>query len=227
MHVAKTGLFGVVTLCCALLVTPLSAQSQNGRTDVANTDRYLSLPDPAAPYPFVSRGLDIQDALKIFAKNLRIGAEINETITGPVPDRIDDRLNRIGYVDALALEFDFVWYFDGRVLRISPVGSIETEILPLQNHSGAEVLEILKQLDIYQQNFTHRSDLRNRTFLVSGPADYVALVKKAVEAIEAAEKTNITVLRGAEGGIGNIATVGVDKSGGDAAQAPTAIEPGQ
>ncbi|MGL6210822.1 MAG: secretin N-terminal domain-containing protein [Paracoccaceae bacterium] len=191
----------VKTVLAVMALTGLPAGASLAQATEEAISAYLSLPDPGADYPFVARGIDVQEALKAYARNLRIGLAADSAITGIVTADLGRGLSRRDYLAALALEFDFAWYFDGRVLRVSPVGATTTEIMPLQNNSGADVLRILKELDIYQPAFTHRSDLRNRTFLVSGPAEYVTLVKKAIEAIEAADRTKITVLRGSEGSV--------------------------
>ena len=175
------------------------SRAQAPGTGTALSDEYLRLPDPEAPYPLATNGLDLREALKLYGKNLRVGIVMTDGVVGTVPENWPAPDTRLAYLEALSLEFDFVWFFDGRSLRISEIGAMETAVLPLQNNDGAAVLRILQELDIYQNKFTHRSDLRNRSFLVSGPVDYVEMVRKAVEAIEAADRNKVTILRGAEG----------------------------
>ncbi|MCU0911099.1 MAG: hypothetical protein MUE98_07070 [Rhodobacteraceae bacterium] len=162
------------------------------------TPGYLSIPDEDVPYPLIARDIDIVEALKIFARNLRIGLVVTGDISGTVTATDDTMVSRRQYLDNRAAEFDFVWYFDGQVLRVSPIGEIETRIIPLQETSGPEAIRILQSLDIYQTKFTHRYDERSRTLLVAGPTAYVDLVEKAAEALEKARRTDITLLRGSE-----------------------------
>lgn len=159
------------------------------------------LPDALAPYPLRARGLDIQDALRLFAKNLRIGLVVDESISGEITTELASGLSREAYIDELAALHDFVWYFDGQVLRVSPVGDIEIEFIPLRDNSGATVIDMLKRLGLFQAKFTHRADPRSRMLMVSGPSSYTELVREVASAAEEAERTNITLMRGNESGV--------------------------
>lgn len=167
---------------------------------VVDAPDYMAIPDEAAPYPLLARDIDISDALRVFAKNLRIGLVVTGDISGTVTAADEGTLSRREYLDNRAAEFDFVWYFDGQVLRVSPVGEIETRIIPLRENSGIEALRILQSLGIYQAKFTHRYDERSRTLMVAGPTSYVDLIDQATKALETADRTDITLLRGTENG---------------------------
>jgi type II secretory pathway component GspD/PulD (secretin) len=187
---------------CAALLLVLSTGIQAEAQEVSlDSDMYSVLPGADMPYLLKARDLDVKDALRLFAKNLRIGLMVEEAIAGPITEDLPDGLNNTDYINELAAIFDFVWYFDGSVLRVSPVGDMEMEVIALRNNSGDAVIEILQQLGIYQSRFMHRSDPRSRTLMVSGPKSYTALVKKAVQAVEEADRTNIVLMRGEEGGV--------------------------
>jgi len=191
-----------------------------GAQPLVATDRsYAELPGANQTYPLRSRDLDVKEALRLFAKNLRIGLIVDESIKGPIPEEIAAGLTHSEYLQELAAIFDFVWYFDGSVLRISPVGDVGMDVLALRDNSGAAVLDVLQRLGIYQEKFMHRADPRSRTLMVSGPESYMATVRKAVEAIEEADRTNITLLRGNEGGVPSALAViqGIDQAAPDAA----------
>lgn len=162
---------------------------------------YTELPGAAQSYPLRTRDIDVKDALRLFAKNLRIGLVLDETISGPITEDLSKGLTHKTYIDELANIFDFVWYFDGRMLHISPVGAMEIDVLALRDNSGTTAIEVLQRLGIYQEKFPHRADPRSHTLMVAGPKSYLEIVRKAVEAIEAADTTNITLLRGNEGGV--------------------------
>jgi type II secretory pathway component GspD/PulD (secretin) len=194
MSVFRAGLvwFGAVWL------SALPCHSENLRV-VAEGANYMVIPDEAAPYPLIARDIDINEALRVFARNLRIGLVVTGEISGKVAAVDKDVPSRRDYLDSRAAEFDFVWYFDGQVLRVSPVGDIETRIIPLRENSGIEALRILQSLGIYQSKFTHRYDERSRTLMVAGPSGYVELIDQATKALETADRTDITLLRGSEG----------------------------
>jgi type II secretory pathway component GspD/PulD (secretin) len=182
----------------AVLLTALPSTS-DGLQVVAQGADYMVIPDETAPYPLIARDIDIDEALRVFARNLRIGLVVTGEISGTVTVTDQGIPSRRDYLDSRAAEFDFVWYFDGQVLRVSPVGDIETRIIPLRENSGIEALRILQSLGIYQSKFTHRYDERSRTLMVAGPSSYVELIDQATKALETADRTDITLLRGSEG----------------------------
>lgn len=160
------------------------------------TSEFLQLPGAGEPYPFSGRNLPVKKALKLFSKNLRIGLEVSDDVEGEITHLSPIGDTRFEYLESLALEFDFVWYFDGAVLRVSPVGATETKVLPLAKHDGWQVIEALQALEIYQHKFIHRYGRRTRTLRITGPAEYVELVEAAVEAIDKADRQKVELVRG-------------------------------
>jgi len=189
-YLAATSLALVASLL--VLALPLAAHDSSATTH---------LPNATTPYPLRTRGLDIQDGLRIFAKNLRIGVVIDDSITGEITTDQPQDISREAYINELAALYDFVWYFDGQVIRISPVGDIEIELIPLRDHSGATVIDVLKRLGLYQPKFIHRADPRSRMLMVSGPTSYTNMVREVATTVEEAERTNITLMSGNEGSI--------------------------
>ncbi|MEM9148196.1 MAG: hypothetical protein AAGC57_18665 [Pseudomonadota bacterium] len=187
----------VLRLALLLILTTMApgwAQDEVRRD--LQTPEYLQLPDRFARYPFSARNLPIEQALKLFSKNLRIGLKIADGVEGEIAKPLPVNLSRIEHLEMLALEFDFVWYFDGTILNVSPVGDTETKVMPLVKHDGSVVIESLRELDIYQPKFVHRYGQRSRTLRVTGPTRYVEVVAEAVEAIDKADRTEITPMRG-------------------------------
>ena len=177
---------------------PVSAQAND--CCCPDGDTFSLLPDQDLIYPLRGRDLEVQEALRYFARNVRVGIVMDETITGTVSDDFPVELSRVEYLNELAFLYDFVWYFDGQVLRISSVGNLEMVVIALSDNSGSSVLDILRHLGIYQPKFTHRFDARSRTLMVAGPTHYTEVVKNAVEAVEDADRSDIALLRGNESG---------------------------
>jgi type II secretory pathway component GspD/PulD (secretin) len=182
----------------ALSLFSIQSQAQDSN-HTRQGPSYLAIPDENTLYPLLVRDIDIKEALRLFARNLRIGLVVADEVSGTIIRSDEGVVTRREYLDNRAAEFDFVWYFDGQVLRVSPVGDIETRIIPLRENSGFEAIRILQSLDIYQGKFAHRYDERSRTLMVAGPVAYVELVERATKAFETADRTDITVLRGNEG----------------------------
>jgi len=180
----------------ASAASALAAESSGPAAFPSETSDFLQLPEATSVYPFSARNLSVRMALKLFSKNLRIGLEIAEDVEGEIMQLSPVDETRFEYLESLALEFDFVWYFDGAILRVSPVGATETKVLPLAKHDGRQIIEALQALEIYQHKFIHRFGVRTRTLRVSGPADYVELVEAAVEAIDKADRQKVELVRG-------------------------------
>ncbi len=186
----------MVSLALAFSISAAGANSMS-----QSSETYWKLPSESETYPFRSAELTVEDALKIFARNLRIGLDLDENVAGQLSIESNRTFSRLGYLDELSLLHDFAWYYDGGVLYVSPIGALETQIFPLQESRGDELIALLKSLEVYQPSFVHRTDARKRALLVKGPTTYLELVKKAVDAFESANKTNITVLRGTDGNV--------------------------
>lgn len=154
------------------------------------------LPGADIPYSYVTVDQELTEAIRFFALNLGIAADIAPGIQGRTGADIPSGLSRRAYLDHLAAAFRFVWYFDGTTLHVAPTSSVQTEVFSLENNDGMRILSALSRLGLYQPKFRHSYDLKGKVFLVSGPPSYVSDVKKTVEALEKANKTLVTVLRG-------------------------------
>ncbi|MDC0659536.1 hypothetical protein N6L27_16155 [Leisingera sp. SS27] len=183
-----------LTVIWALALLPALATAAEEQAPVT---RWL-LPQENEEYPFLGKNQGLRATLETFGRNIRVAVSIDEEITNEASVSIDQRMSRRAYLDRLSNEFGLLWFYDGVMLHVSSVRSVETEIIPLQDNDGGTVLDVLSQLGIYQEKFVHASDPKRRVFLVSGPASYVTLVKKAVEAIEEADRNDLAVVRGTE-----------------------------
>jgi type II secretory pathway component GspD/PulD (secretin) len=68
-----------LAICVAMLQSPLPGMAQQ-----ADFAKVINLPDPAAPYPLKVRGMDLREALRLFAKNLRIGLVMDEKVSAEI-----------------------------------------------------------------------------------------------------------------------------------------------
>lgn len=155
------------------------------------------LPGADLPYDYVSVDQPVDEAIRFFALNLDIAADVAPGIKGrTIAGKTPRGLSRRAYLDYLAAEFRFVWYFDGTTLHVAPSSSVQTEVFSLENNDGARIMSALSRIGLYQPKFRHRYDLKGKIFMVSGPPAYVSEVKKTIEALEKANRTLVTVLRG-------------------------------
>ncbi len=157
---------------------------------------YQNLPNADAPYPFMSKKLDIQEVLKLFGQNLNIATQIDEAIEGNVTVAFSSRHSNEGFLNHLGREFDFIWYFGGNILHMVSLNSLKTEIFSLKNNDGHDALRLLQELNIYQSKFSHRVDGKNGVLVISAPKDYITIVQSAIDKIEEGKRKPISILRG-------------------------------
>lgn len=177
-----------------------SATLAHGQTEAID-DAHLMLPDADDPYPFKARDVSIEDALRMFSRNLRIGLNIAEDIDGDARGDFDLDGSRLEYLEQMAALYDFGWYYDGSILHVFAIGQMQTKVYSLQQTDGAELISMLRSLGVYQRRFFHRADARRQALLVSGPESYLAIVDEVVEALETAETRKVRVLRGSTRGV--------------------------
>lgn len=186
--VVLSGLLLIVLLLLLGMTAPVLAN-----------DTEHSLPGADEPYPFQLRELTVEETLRLFSRNLRIGLIIAEGVDGKAVMDVEIEGTRSEYLDQFATLFDFGWYFDGAVLHIFSIGELETKVFALQKMKGAELISMLKSLGVYQNRFLHRADERRQALLVSGPKSYIETVTEVVEALEQSEVRTVKVLRGSSG----------------------------
>jgi type III secretion protein C len=185
---------GVAMALMLALIAPLGATE-------SFDDSHLDLPGANESYPLRARDVTVEDALRMFSRNLRIGLVIDEGFDGSATTDLTVDGTRQEYLEELAALFDFGWYFDGAVLHVFNIGEMQIEVYPLQQTNGAELISMLKSLGVYQKRFFHRADGRRQALLVSGPASYIETVGQVVQALETAETRKVTVLRGSTGSV--------------------------
>ena len=185
-------------LACRTALFLLFASQLAAQVNRETLENRWNLPQAEQEYPFFGKNQGLRSTLETFGRNIGLAVNLDAEITDDRFVNIEQQMSRQTYLDRLSNEFGLLWFYDGVTLHISSVGSVRTEIIPLQNNDGATVLDVLSQLGIYQDKFVHASDPKRRVFLVSGPTSYVDLVKTAVIAIEEADKHDLHVVRGTE-----------------------------
>lgn len=177
----------VRTIAVVLLAASFAPGSARGAPELPGADE---------SYAFYSHNQDLREALEFFGKNTGIAVVVDPQVSGTLSDRELRGLSRKAYLEALAAEYGLVWFFDGTTLHVTVSGHVDTEIFSLKAVDGQQVISVLDAVGIYQPKFAHRFDRKNRVFMVSGPPGYVDIVKKTVEALEDAERVEVTIMRG-------------------------------
>lgn len=178
----------------------------NSRAVAQNNAALGELPGANEPYPFLSIGQDIVQTLKYFGQNINVSVSIDKGVSGKVLDMAHKAKqsanssisppSRLTYLTRLGRDHDFVWFYDGVVLYVSSLDTIETKAIALKNNGGSDVMRLLEELRIIQPKFLHRIDKKNAVMIVTGPNKYTELVAKVVASIEEGKRIDLSVLRG-------------------------------
>lgn len=218
--------FTYMMSACALMTAPMArpASAQPILVDAEVAISGNRLPDADAMYPFVAKDISLEETLRLFSRNLRIGLSIEEDFDGSQIVNVDLKATSEQYLEELASMFDFRWYFDGVVLHISAVGTFETQVFALQQTNGDELISLLVSLGVYQPRFRHRADDRRRALLVSGPRAYLDVVAKVVEAAETSEQRKVVIMRGGSSQRNSVVTFEADQPVEDTPPSSTATE---
>ncbi|WP_298966468.1 hypothetical protein [uncultured Roseibium sp.] len=117
-------------------------------------------------------------------------------MSGIVNDDSVIRRTRVSYLNQLAANHDFIWFYDGVVLHVAPIDTIKTEAIPLKNNDGRDIMRLFRQLKVLQNKFAHSIDDKNSVLVVTGPNKYVDMIKQVAASIEEGKRKKLSVLRG-------------------------------
>ncbi|MES0864872.1 hypothetical protein ABLN87_21190 [Ruegeria sp. SCPT10] len=194
--------FSLILFSCIIItifVQTGSAQVQTSETE------YKLLPNGDQPYPLLSVSQDVKQALRVFARNLNVTLKMEGEITGTIQSKGKMTLSKREYIDRIASELDLVWYFDGLILHVASRDSLRTRIFPLSINNGNHIIEVLVTLGVFQREFIHNVDEKNRILLVTGPDSYIQIVDEALKSLSESELKTVAMIRGrSEVGISSI-----------------------
>ncbi|MEK8029959.1 type III secretion system outer membrane ring subunit SctC [Ideonella sp. DXS29W] len=133
----------------------------------------------ASPFIYKARGSTLRDVLKDFAKTY--GATVASTLPGNLPlDGKFEGNSAEDFLDRLALAHQFTWFFYNGKLYISPQQDRVSQRIDIGEMTASDVKQALLGLGLYEPKFGWGELQEESAVLVSGPRDYVQLVKQAI-----------------------------------------------
>ena len=130
-----------------------------------------------APYDYMVIDRNLPDALRDFARNHGIAVVIDPGVRGRVARR-EGAADSRAFIDALATEFNFVWYFDGLALHVSPPDSMRSRFFRTAELDPAALVRTLTELGIYDPRFGVTEAAEEGIAWISGPPRYIELVEQ-------------------------------------------------
>jgi type II secretory pathway component GspD/PulD (secretin) len=140
---------------------------------------------PNGPYRYLVVEQDLRDILAEFGRNLNIGVQISDQVTGR---KIRGRLpitTAKEFLTRLCESYGLVWYYDGAKLHIYAENEVRAEMVSLGQVNPGVMKERLQQLGIADPRYSILTPGDNsRVLSVSGPPRYLEHVREAVAAMQ-------------------------------------------
>jgi type II secretory pathway component GspD/PulD (secretin) len=137
------------------------------------------IPDSKKKYPFSASGSDIKEVLESFSQNTTIPVKIDNSVTGIVYS-VPSGLNRIQFINFLALKHKFVWFFNGLVLYIESINSQSSKAIGLDHISVKDIKHVLQSLDLWEEKFVRFGADNAKILLLLAPRSYAMIVEQII-----------------------------------------------
>ncbi len=123
----------------------------------------------------------VQKVLDDFAKNFNASMVMSSAPQGLVNGRIQGATPE-EFLDRLALSYQFNWFFYNSRLYIAPIHERMTERIRVGDMTTSDVKQALQGVGLFESKFGWGELQDDGTVLVSGPREYVKLVKEVITA---------------------------------------------
>lgn len=134
---------------------------------------------PAEPYEYIVVDQDLSAVLQEFGNHLGMAVQIGDDVRGRVRGRLPPMAPKV-FLERLSKTYGLAWYYDGSVLSVVSVKSIQSRLIPLGATSFERLSADLDRLQISDARFPLRHAGDANAVLVSGPPRYVELVEQAI-----------------------------------------------
>ena len=154
----------------------------------------------SAPYNYTVIDQDLRDVLQQFAGNMHLRLDLSDAVKGRVRGRTSIMSPR-QFLDALAAEYGFDWYYDGSKLHVTPNSEAVTKIISLPHDLFEPLNNALASGGIADPRLPLRELAGTNSVIVSGPPRFVDLVEQAAAALkppaqEAGKPDYVVIYRG-------------------------------
>ena len=138
------------------------------------------------PYNYTVLDQDLRDALRQFGSNNGLRINLSEAVQGRVRGRLGAMTPR-AFLDRLASDFGFDWFYDGFTLYVTAVGESVNRLVQTNGAAPAQLEEVLRGLGVADPRFAVRPLPGQNLVMVAGPPRFVELVQQAAAALAPAE----------------------------------------
>ena len=133
-------------------------------------------------YPYVVVDQDLVAVLTEFGQHMGTPVQISDDVHGRVIGRIPPLPPR-AFLDRLAAQYGFNWYYDGATLAIAANSELVQRTIPLGKASFDALNADLDRLGISDSRYVLRHAEGSDLVMVAGPPRYAELVQQTVDSL--------------------------------------------
>jgi type III secretion protein C len=132
-----------------------------------------------AGYIYAANQTPIRKILEDFCDQFGIVLEISPTVKGTINGRLAAN-SANEFLDRLALMRKFRWFVYANTLYVTPLNDNVVEKIGITVESSAEAKQALIGIGLFENRFGWGELPEEQSIIVSGPAEYIKLVKKVL-----------------------------------------------
>ena len=179
------------------------------------------LPDADRDYTYRGSDVELKDILTRFAENIGVTIVISEKVNARVDSPIGV-VSRRDFLNALAVRYRFIWYFDGGVLYIASASEVETATIKMEKWVAHEIKRELKAAGLWEDRFIRAGDPQSQFLVVSAPRTFIETLTEVIKEIDKTDRreTKVIAVIKEKGQDGDFARAIQDASAAVNAEAP-------
>ncbi|MET0464166.1 MAG: type III secretion system outer membrane ring subunit SctC [Chitinophagaceae bacterium] len=135
-------------------------------------------------YIYSANQTPIKKLLEDFCNQFGIVLNIHPSIKGTINGRIASN-NAIEFLDRLALMRKFRWFVYSNTLYVVPLSDNAVEKMKIASESASEAKQAIIGIGLFEPRFGWGELTEEQAVIISGPSEYVKLVKKVLGKDEA------------------------------------------
>lgn len=144
------------------------------------------------PFHFSARNDNITLVLENFCASQGVSAIISPRITGQITGDFAFS-NPTGFLDVLARNNGFTWYFHGNSAYFYALSEMETALIALKSLSPQRLQATLQSMGIYDARYPLSNASEEQMLYLYGPPRYIELVRDVIGNLEASSANNMVM----------------------------------
>lgn len=142
----------------------------------------------AAPHAIKVESASVSDVLQSLARGFGLRVKTSGVVSGTVVGK-QSAANAAALLDRLGGQHGFTWFVHAGVLYVSPAGQVVSERIVVGGAGIEAARSLVSSMQLLEERFGWAELSEDGAIHVSGPPDYVALVRAALRSMSEAAQT--------------------------------------